>query len=90
MPEALFHGRGASHDLLQSWADAAGAALEESRAVVLAIDRPGSDDSSAANRLGGLLVDAAELVLRRAPVSGLFVEGGATAAAVIQRLGGRA
>jgi uncharacterized protein YgbK (DUF1537 family) len=87
MPETLFHGRGDANDLLQRWADSAGAALEESRAVVLAIDRPGSDDSSAANRLGGLLVDAAERVLRRGSVSGLFVEGGATAAAVIRRLG---
>jgi uncharacterized protein YgbK (DUF1537 family) len=87
MPEALFHGRGATHELMQRWVDAAGAALEESRAVVLAIDRPGSDDASAAARLGGLLVDAAERVLRRGPVSGLFVEGGATAAAVIHRLG---
>lgn len=87
MPEALFHGEGATEGLMQRWAGAAGTGLGASPAVVLAIDRPGSDDSPAAGRLEGLLAGAAERVLRREPVSGLFVEGGATAAAVIHRLG---
>ena len=87
IPEALFRGEGAAEDLMQRWTGAAGAALDKAPAVVLAIDRPGSHDSPAAARLEGLLAEAAERVLRREPVSGLFVEGGATAAALIHRLG---
>ncbi len=55
--------------------------------MVVTIDRPVSNDPADARRLEGLLADVVECVLRRRAVSGVFAEGGATAAAVIRRLG---
>ena len=78
MPDALFHHRGAPNELVQGWAEDAAAAFDRSATVVVTIDRPVSNDPAAASRLEGLLANV---------VDGIFAEGGATAAAVIRRLG---
>jgi uncharacterized protein YgbK (DUF1537 family) len=87
MPTALFHDRGEPADRVQGWAEDAVAALGRSPAVVVTIGQPLSNDPGDARRLEGLLADVVERVVRRQAVNGIFVEGGATAAAVIRRLG---
>jgi uncharacterized protein YgbK (DUF1537 family) len=84
---ALFQDRGEPVDRVQGWAEDVAAALDRSPAVVVTIDRPVSNDPGDARRLEGLLADVVERVVRRQTASGIFVEGGATAAAVIRRLG---
>ena len=87
MPDALFRNRGDATELVCRWAEAASAALDGSPTVVVAIDRPVSNDPADASRLEGLLADVVASVLQRRAVSGVFAEGGATAAAVVRRLG---
>jgi uncharacterized protein YgbK (DUF1537 family) len=87
MPDGLFHAREAAAKLVEDWAEDAAAALDRSPAVVVTIDRPVSNDPDAAHRLEGLLADVVKGVLERRTVGDIFAEGGATAAAVIRRLG---
>jgi uncharacterized protein YgbK (DUF1537 family) len=87
MPDGLFHARGDDAKLIEDWAEDAAAALDRAPAVVVTIDRPVSSDPAAAHRLEGLLADVVKGVLERRTVSDIFAEGGATAAAVIRRLG---
>jgi uncharacterized protein YgbK (DUF1537 family) len=87
MPEALFQGRHAASEQVAAWADEAAQALERSPMVVVAIDRPVSRDPADAPRLEGLLADVVKGILERRTVEDVFAEGGATAAAVIRRLG---
>ena len=87
MPDGLFHARGGAADLVAGWAEEAAAALDRSPTVVVTIDRPVSRDKADASRLERLLADVVEGVRQRRAVSGIFAEGGATAAAIIRRLG---
>jgi uncharacterized protein YgbK (DUF1537 family) len=87
VPDELFHGRGDPTGPLRRWADDATAALDRTPTVVVTIERPTSADPRDAPRLEGLLADAVQRILGRRTVSGIFAEGGATAAAVIRRLG---
>jgi uncharacterized protein YgbK (DUF1537 family) len=74
-------------DRVQGWAEDVLAAVDRSPAVVVTIDRPVSNDPGDARRLEGLLADVVERVVQRQAVNEIFVEGGATAATVIRRLG---
>jgi uncharacterized protein YgbK (DUF1537 family) len=87
MPDRLFHADGAAPELVDGWADDAAAAFDHSPTVVVTIDRPLSRDRAAARRLEGVLADVVAAVRARREVSGIYAEGGATAAAIIRRLG---
>jgi uncharacterized protein YgbK (DUF1537 family) len=87
IPTDLFHDRGVPADRVQGWAEDVLAAVDRSPAVVVTIDRPVSNDPGDARRLEGLLADVVERVVQRQAVNEIFVEGGATAATVIRRLG---
>ena len=73
--------------LVELWADEVAQALVDHSRAVLAIDRPLSPDPGAPQVLGGYLSGAVEQVLGRVKVDRLFAEGGATAAALVRRIG---
>jgi uncharacterized protein YgbK (DUF1537 family) len=62
------------------------AAFDAHRRVVLHVGLPTVMDSSAARCLADHLVDIAEQVLHRVPVTSVFAEGGATAAGLVRRM----
>lgn len=61
-------------------------ALQAHRRVVLHIGLPTVRESTVAKRLADDLVEIAERVLRRLPVTSVFAEGGATAAGLARRM----
>lgn len=87
MPVRLFDELKQTQPLVAEWSERVLRAFDISRVVVLAIDRPLSAGPDAANRLSGHLTEAAEHVLTAHSVEQVFVEGGATAAALVRRLG---
>jgi uncharacterized protein YgbK (DUF1537 family) len=87
MPDTLFRGHEATEEALGAWADEAAQALEGAPVVVVTIDREVSGDPAEAPRLEGLLADVVREILERRDVEEIFAEGGATAAAIIRRLG---
>ena len=74
-------------DLLPAWTEAAAAALAAHRQVLLCIDSDSPRDPEGPGTLVNDLLDAVELLLGRASVDHLYVEGGYTASALIRRLG---
>jgi D-threonate/D-erythronate kinase len=90
MPDPLF-GRVASAEwLAEQWmADVLSALRRESRAIV-AIPQPVLQDRSLANELSTHLAGLVESVISRMAIGELILEGGATAQAVLDRLGWQA
>lgn len=90
LPERLLqqavHAPGAEA-LVEQWADAIVRALSDHSRVVAAIDRPVCPQPGMPQVLGEYLGAAVELALARARVDRLFAEGGATAAALVRRMG---
>jgi len=86
MPLELFDRRIQPDRLLMEWATAAIQALQNNRQVVVAIDRPVHQMPDLPRRLTRHLSTVATYLLAEYEVNHLFVEGGATAAALIQRL----
>jgi uncharacterized protein YgbK (DUF1537 family) len=86
MPRGLFEPE-LREDILVRWSALAATALREHGAALLAIggDEPLPGVSS--TMLSERLAQAVELVLEQATPSSIFLEGGATAAAVVQQLG---
>jgi uncharacterized protein YgbK (DUF1537 family) len=87
LPESLFARRRLNPSALAAWAGKVRAALRHHARVAMAIGGPARPGEAA--RLGRLLVAAARLVLARARPDLVCVEGGATAALLWARLGGR-
>jgi hypothetical protein len=85
MPRALF-GRDLREDILGRWAGFAAAALRGHGAALLAIggEEPAPETTPALLTLR--LAQAVELVLEQVPVARVFLEGGATATAVVRQL----
>jgi uncharacterized protein YgbK (DUF1537 family) len=73
--------------LVEQWADRVGRALSEGPRAIIAIDRPLCSDPGMPQVLGGYLAEAVGRVLGRAHVDRLFAEGGATAVALVRRMG---
>jgi D-threonate/D-erythronate kinase len=74
-------------DLLPAWTEAAAAALASHSQVLLCIDPDSPRDPEGPGTLVNDLLDDVELLLERAAVDHLYVEGGYTASALIRRLG---
>lgn len=87
MPRGLFGTGPSVTGLIEEWADAAVRALESHPRAIVAIDRPLCRDPGMPQVLSSYLGGAVEQVLSRRLVDRLFVEGGATAAALVRRLG---
>ena len=86
MPDGLFDRSVQPDRLLLAWATAAIQALKNHSQVVVAIDRPTHQNLDPPQTLTGHLSEVIAHVLAEYAVSHLFVEGGATAAALVQRL----
>jgi D-threonate/D-erythronate kinase len=78
-----------SHDSVTDWVKAVAQALNETGLVVASIGAARRLDRSQSSRLVGHLAELAASVLARSRVDQLWLEGGATASAVIRRLGWR-
>ena len=87
MPLGLFGVGPAVTRLVHEWANAAVRALESHPRVMVAIDRPLCRDPGMPQVLSSHLGAVVEQVLSVHPVDRLYVEGGATAAALVRRLG---
>ena len=87
MPAAQATAKGQTKAGRKAWVEKIGAAFERSERVVAAIELPLVTDPLVAVRLSQALVEAAvEVVAQRKP-NGVYVEGGATAAFFIRRMG---
>lgn len=69
------------------WAFEVWSALQERGGAMIAIGLDEAVESSSSEKLLARLADAVEIVLRKASVNRLLMEGGATARAVIDRMG---
>jgi uncharacterized protein YgbK (DUF1537 family) len=87
MPPGLFGVGPLVTQFVQEWADATVSALESNPRVMIAIDRPLCRDPGMPQILSSHLGAVVEKVLGKRRVDRLYVEGGATAAALVRRLG---
>jgi uncharacterized protein YgbK (DUF1537 family) len=86
MPDVLFQEQGFDDTLIQKWADDVLKALSESDRVIIAILQPIVRDSKLAENLRTKTAVLVKKVLNIAEISELFIEGGATAEAVLHAL----
>ena len=89
LPENLASGAEFTPAALEEMVQPVVAALRLHRHVILNIGWPSLRQPSRARLPAMLLVQAAEAVLRQAGVGDIYVEGGATAAELVRRLGWR-
>lgn len=86
MPNGLFE-RELREELLSRWAASAASVLRERGAVLLAIGGGEPVPGVTPAMLTGRLAQAVELTLEQCAPARVFLEGGATAAAVVGQLG---
>ncbi|MES2179924.1 MAG: four-carbon acid sugar kinase family protein [Gemmatimonadota bacterium] len=86
MPRAL-HDADGSVPALDEWVDQVLAELREKRAICLAVSRYEPKGDASSSLLTDRLAATVALVLARAPVDCICIEGGATATAIAARLG---
>lgn len=89
MPSPLFGNATNAAGLLDRWQQDVCAALDRSNIAITTIGREMSPDTGAPRRLLLLLVQHVKTVLQSSEVERIYVEGGATASALIRALGWR-
>jgi uncharacterized protein YgbK (DUF1537 family) len=82
IPDGLFHSDKVEGHI-DIWAGQVISSLEQRGLAVAAIDRPPVSDSSLASRLRQHTAELAQHILSSCDIANLYVEGGATAAAII-------
>jgi len=87
MPDALFKNTPADDTLINQWADVVLKALSTSDRVIIAISQKTVQDSQLAENLRNKTADLVKKILDTVKVRELFIEGGATAEAVLRILG---
>lgn len=87
MPPALFEPSSKAVGWITKWAEAVLHALQDAPQAVIAIDQPVHSATGAPQLLSARLAEAVEIVLAATFLEHLYVEGGATAAALVKRLG---
>jgi uncharacterized protein YgbK (DUF1537 family) len=90
LPDGLLRPPGTALNadaLVARWAEKVVGALEASSRVIVAIDRPLCVEPGMPRVLGGYLSAAVEQVLGLTDVDRVFATGGATAAALVRRMG---
>jgi uncharacterized protein YgbK (DUF1537 family) len=87
IPTELFGTGSGSRRWVREWVDTTASALESQGRAMIAIDRPLCRAPGMPQILSAHLSVAVELVLDRVAVDRLYLEGGATAVAVVHRLG---
>ena len=89
LPPELFSGAGDSTTMLEEWVQRILTSLAVAGSVVLVIDQPPIQDAARARQAADFLVQGAWRLLREGAARRFLVEGGATASALLQRLGWR-
>jgi uncharacterized protein YgbK (DUF1537 family) len=87
LPSEIFRSRNEWDRRIREWADRVAEGFQNRSAMIVSIDEPVVMDMALTNRLRRAIADLTSLVLERVPVDGLILEGGATASAVMRRLG---
>jgi uncharacterized protein YgbK (DUF1537 family) len=87
MPSGLFRLTGDEESLARAWTEEVRALLAARGKALVAIDRPPSRDPGAPARLSRILSLVVAGALRDPGADEVFVEGGATASAVVRRMG---
>jgi len=86
LPDALFKNTPADDTLIKQWADDVMEALSKSESVIIAILQKAVQDSGLAENLRMKTAVLVKVVLDTAKIRELFIEGGATAEAVLREL----
>jgi uncharacterized protein YgbK (DUF1537 family) len=89
MPARLFETEVSGEGLLEVWMTKTADALKASRVAVVAVNRPVSPSRSLARRLCRDTADMICNLLESTCVEEFYIEGGATAAAILERLNWR-
>jgi uncharacterized protein YgbK (DUF1537 family) len=87
MPEGLFRSEDPGNKLFQQWSDQIAGCFENSRCVIIAIDREVVRNVAFAGKLRRSMAKMAWTVFQTIPLKELFVEGGATASEIAGRFG---
>lgn len=87
MPVGLFEQDAQAPRLVREWSDAAVRGFATCAQVIVAIDRPLRHEPGLPHRLSGHLGAVVQHVLAQIALKNVFIEGGATAAALARRLG---
>lgn len=87
MPAGLFGGDATGVDLVDAWAEETATALGTHQRATVAIDRPLCLERGLPRILSARLGEVVTRVLERRAVGRLLVTGGATATALVERLG---
>ena len=88
MPEGLFRSDDPGNKLFQQWSDEITGCFENSRSVIMAIDREVVRNAAFAGKLRSIMAKMVLAVFRKIPLKELFVEGGATASEIVGALDG--
>lgn len=86
MPSELFHNCQPSDKLLQQWTNDTITTLQEYSKAIVTIDQPIARNPALARKLRHHIAALVENVLSRTSIDELFIEGGATASAIVRRL----
>jgi len=78
-------GNGGTDELLARWSSQVATALEKSPCAVLAVNQA-VRQNAAAKQLSQRIADLVDRIVRLRPLDQLYVEGGATASAIVRRL----
>lgn len=87
MPDTLFKNTPVDDTLVKQWADVVLKALSTSDRVIIAISQKTVRDSQLAENLRIKTADLVKKILNTAEIRELFIEGGATAEAILRILG---
>jgi uncharacterized protein YgbK (DUF1537 family) len=87
LPENLFCRELATYARVRQWADEVLSALEYNDCVIAAIDRPPVRDAVLARNLTRVLALMIRRVVLKKTALQLHIEGGATASAIVRRMG---
>jgi uncharacterized protein YgbK (DUF1537 family) len=87
LPIGLFEATRTAPELVRSWVEATVRALSSHPTVTMAIDRPLRQAPGLPDKLCGYLTQAVQQVVEEKRIDHILVEGGATASALLRRLG---
>lgn len=87
MPPQLFNDQSDADQLLSRWSHDVVSALQQHSCAMVAIDQPLTRNAALAERLCHHMATVVDNVVGCAAVDELYAEGGATASAIIHRLG---
>lgn len=87
MPEELFFNDAPEAVICDGWADEIGLNLSSRNAVIMAIDREPVENAGFARKLSDTMAETVSKILDKHRIPELFIEGGATACRIVDRLG---